>query len=74
MYSQNLSQNNQPNLKTLLIIHVALLIGQVMFAIVCVGITPNKGFSFNSSDIYFNNRWLCNQHIFVPHTAYHHIG
>jgi divalent metal cation (Fe/Co/Zn/Cd) transporter len=50
MYNQNFTQSNQPNLKTLLIIHIALLIGQLMFAMVCLSITPNKGFSFNTQE------------------------
>jgi len=50
MYNRNLSQ--PASFTTILIIHVALLIGQVLFAAVCLSITPTKGFSFNISDTF----------------------
>lgn len=52
MYNQNLSQNNQSNLKTILIIHLALMTGQAVFAVLCLVIIPSKGFSFNTGDVF----------------------
>src|ERR1700756_3053429 len=46
----NPNLNPQATVKVLPIIHLALLIGQVLFATVVYFITPQKGFSLNGND------------------------
>ena len=48
-YNSNYNPNPQAAAKVLPIIHLALLIGQVLFAVVVYNIAPQKGFSFDGS-------------------------
>ena len=48
-YNSNYNPNPKAAAKVLPIIHLALLIGQVLFCLVVYSITPQKGFSFDGS-------------------------
>jgi len=48
-YNTNFNANPQAAAKILPMIHLALLIGQVLFGVVVYNITPQKGFSFDGS-------------------------
>jgi hypothetical protein len=48
-YNTNFNRNPQAAAKMLPIIHLALLIGQILFGVVVYNITPQKGFSFDGS-------------------------
>jgi hypothetical protein len=48
-YNTNSNINPQAAAKVLPIIHLALLIGQVLFGVAVYNITPQKGFSFDGS-------------------------
>src|ERR1700761_6754195 len=55
MYTPNSPQNAESALKSLLIIHLFLVAGQIFFGIICFAITPIRGLDFNTSDPLF---WL----------------